>query len=406
MPCAIPDQAIMPRKTHLANRLAAAVLRAIHGEAGFGVILMLAAAAAMLTANSALHHGYHAFFHDTLPWTPIARLSNLHGWINDALMAIFFFAVGLEIKREVLDGELSTPERRRLPIVAAIAGMATPAAIYLAIAGGDPALHRGWAIPAATDIAFAIGVLALLGKRIPPALRLFLLTVAIVDDLGSVLIIALVFTSGIEPGWLVAGFAVLGLMLALNRIGATSGWLYGPLAVCLWYFVLHSGVHATVAGVLAALTIPLRPGRLGNSLLLRMEHALLPLNGYVIVPLFGFANAGVSLAGIGLSALAGPLPLAIAAGLVVGKQAGIFGAIFLAERSGFAPRPGGTSWAQAWGVAVLCGVGFTMSLFMAALAFPEHPALVEAAKLGVLLGSLVSGVLGYAILRMAAGKTG
>lgn len=395
----------MPRKTHLANRLAAAALRAIHGEAGFGVILMLAAATAMVAANSWLAHGYHAFFHAPLPWTPIARLSNLHGWINDALMAIFFFAVGLEIKREVLDGELSTPERRRLPIVAAIAGMATPAAIYLALAGGEPTLHRGWAIPAATDIAFALGVLALLGKRIPAQLRLFLLTVAIVDDLGSVAIIAIVFTAGIEAGWLMAGLAVLGTMAVLNRMNSTSGWLYGSLAILLWYLVLHSGVHATVAGVLAALTIPLRPGRSGDSLLLRMEHALLPLNGYVIVPLFGFANAGVSLAGLGLSALTVPLPLAIAMGLAVGKQAGIFGAMFIAERIGFAPRPGGTSWAQAWGVAVLCGVGFTMSLFMAALAFPSQPALVEAAKLGVLLGSLVSGVLGYIILRAAAGKT-
>ena len=394
----------MPRKTHLANRLAAAALRAIHGEAGFGIILMLAAAAAMLAANSGLAHGYHDLFHDALSWTPISRLSNLHAWINDALMALFFLAVGLEIKREVLDGELSDAKRRRLPIMAAIAGMAAPAGIYLAVAGDNPALHRGWAIPAATDIAFAIGVLALLGKRIPPPLRLFLLTVAIVDDLGSVAIIALVFTSGIEPEWLLAGIAVLGVMATLNRAGVTSGWLFAPLAALLWYLVLHSGVHATVAGVLAAFTIPLRPGRSGDSLLLRMEHALVPLNGYVIVPLFGFANAGVSLAGVGLSDLAGPLPFAIAAGLVIGKQAGIFGAILLAERTGFSPRPGGTSWAQAWGVAVLCGVGFTMSLFMSALAFPEQPELVETAKLGILLGSLVSGALGYAILRAAAGK--
>lgn len=394
----------MPRKTHLANRLAAAALRAIHGEAGFGIILMLAAAAAMLAANSGLAHGYHAMFHDALPWTPIARLSNLHGWINDALMAVFFFAVGLEIKREVLDGELSSAERRRLPVVAAIAGMAAPAAIYMTIAGSDPTLHRGWAIPAATDIAFALGVLALLGKRIPAPLRLFLLTVAIVDDLGSVIIIALVFTARIEPAWLLAGLVVLGCMAALNRKGATSGWLYAPLALLLWYFVLHSGVHATVAGVLAALTIPLRPGRTGDSLLLRMEHALLPLNGYVIVPFFGFANAGVHVLGIGPSALSSPLPLAVAAGLAIGKQAGIFGAMVIAERTGFAPRPGGTSWAQAWGVSVLCGVGFTMSLFMAALAFPTQPALVESAKLGILLGSLVSGLLGYVILRVASGK--
>jgi NhaA family Na+:H+ antiporter len=395
----------MPRKMHLANRVAAAALRTIHGEAGFGVILMLAAAAAMLAANSGLAHGYHALFEGELPWTPVPRLSNLHHWINDALMAVFFFAVGLEIKREVLDGELSTAKRRRLPIVAAAAGMATPAAIYLAIVGSDVTLHRGWAIPAATDIAFAVGVLALLGKRIPSSLRLFLLTVAIVDDLGSVAIIALVFTSGIEPGWLLAGLGVLGLMAALNRMGVTNGWLYAPLAILLWFLVLHSGVHATIAGVLAALTIPLKPARSGDSLLLRMEHVLVPLNGYLIVPLFGFANAGVSLAGIGLSGLIAPLPLAVAAGLILGKQAGIFGAMFIADRTGFAPRPCGTSWAQAWGIAVLCGVGFTMSLFLAALAFPTQPELVEAAKLGVLLGSLLSGLLGYAILRFAAGKT-
>jgi NhaA family Na+:H+ antiporter len=287
--------------------------------------------------------------------------------------------------------------------------MAAPALVFLAFAGTNPELQRGWAIPAATDIAFAIGVISLLGSRIPASLRLFLLTVAIVDDLGAVAIIALFYTTDIALGWLTASAALLSAMALLGRSRVGRPLPYLLLAAVLWYCTLHSGVHATVAGVLAAFTIPLRLDAAGNSLLLRLEHALAPWSGYVIVPLFGFANAGVSLAGVGLAdggaaRLFGPLPLAIAAGLFLGKQAGIFGAIMLAECTGFAGVPEGTSRLQLWGLSLLCGVGFTMSLFIDALAFHSHPGFVDEAKIGVLGGSLASAVLGYLVLRLAPGR--
>ncbi len=385
---------------HLANRVATGLQRLLHGDAGAGIILIAAAAIALIAANSPLAHGYHAVFHDRLAWTPIAKLDSAHLWINDALMAAFFFVVGLEIKREVLDGELADAKRRRLPVLAAIAGMAAPAVIFLLVAGGDPTLHRGWAIPAATDIAFALGVLGLLGPRVPASLRLFLMTVAIVDDLGAVAIIALFYTATLDFAWLGAASAVLVAMAALNRLHITRALPYLLLTVLLWYCVLHSGVHATVAGVLAALTVPLGLDADGNSPLLRMEHALAPWSAYLIVPLFGFANAGVEFGGVEAGLLA-PLPLAIAAGLFLGKQCGIFGTIWLAERAGIATRPAGASWLQVLGVALLCGIGFTMSLFISALAFPNHPELVEEAKLGILSGSLLSALLGFAVLKLA-----
>ena len=380
--------------------VSAALRRLFHNEAGPGIVLMIAAAAAIIAANSALEPAYHALLHDPLAWTPIAKLTTLHLWINDALMALFFFVVGLEIKREVFDGALARPATRRMPVIAAVAGMAAPAAVYLAVAGDVAGLARGWAIPAATDIAFAMGVVALLGKRVPPSLRLFLLTVAIIDDLGAVAIIALAYTAELKLAWLAAAGAILAAMLLLARSRVERAAPYVVLALALWFAVLHSGVHATVAGVLAAFAIPLRPGkRHHDSLLLRMEHGLVPWSGFAIVPLFGFANAGVALGG-GASLLA-PLPLAIALGLVVGKQAGIFASLTLAERLGVARRPAGTNRVQLWGIALLCGIGFTMSLFIATLAFPGDPALVEEAKLGVLAGSLVSAVAGYAVLRFA-----
>jgi NhaA family Na+:H+ antiporter len=273
--------------------------------------------------------------------------------------------------------------------------MAAPAAIYLAVAGGDPALHRGWAIPAATDIAFAMGVVGLLGSRVPPALRLLLLTVAVVDDIGAVAIIAVAYTAELTPLWLLAALVAFAGLVGLNRSGVRRTWPYLAGAAVLWFCVLHSGVHATVAGVVAALTVP--PG-----LLERLEHRLVGWNAYLVVPLFGFANAGVSLAGLGWSGVLAPLPLAIGAGLVLGKQLGIFTAIAVADRTGFAARPPGASWAQIWGVSVLAGIGFTMSLFIAALAFPLAPELVEEAKIGVLGGSFVSAVAGYLLLRLAS----
>lgn len=386
---------------HLANELARHFTKLMGEEAAAGVLLIAIAIFAIVVANSDAAYAYHAFFHHPLAWTPIGKLDTLHLWINDALMAIFFFVVGLEIKRELLDGELSNAERRRLPVLAAAAGMAAPALIYLFAAGTSQPIQNGWAIPAATDIAFAVGVLGLLGNRIPASLRLFLLTVAIVDDLGAVAIIAIFYTAQIKLVWAMGALLFLAGLVLLNRGRVFSLPLYLLLGLGLWYCVLNSGIHAAIAGVVFAFAIPLKNSPKGDSMLLRLEHALVPWNGYVIVPLFGFANAGVALGKTGLAALADPVPLGVALGLFLGKQAGILAAIAIADRVGFAPRPSGASWLQLWGMAVLCGIGFTMSLFIGALAFPRHPALVEEAKIGVLLGSLLSALLGYIILRLA-----
>lgn len=379
-----------------------APLRALFtGEAAAGILLIAVAAAAMLAANSPLAGAYHQVFHGTLPFSPVPKLDTLHLWINDGLMAVFFFVVGLEVKRELVAGQLATPAQRRLPMLAAAAGMAVPAAVFLLIAGGDAQLVRGWAIPAATDIAFAMGVLGLLGRRVPASLRLFLLTVAIVDDIGAVLIIALFYTASLKAAWLAAAAAVLVTMVALNRFHVGRIWPYILFALLLWVCVLHSGVHATVAGVVAACTIPMRT-RAGGPMLETLEHGLAPWSAFLVVPVFGFANAGVNLAGVGTAGLLAPLPLAIAAGLVIGKQAGIFAAVAAADRFDFAKRPAGASWMQIWGVAVLCGIGFTMSLFIGELAFPGDRLLIDEAKIGILAGSAISAVMGYAILRFAA----
>ncbi len=392
----------MARHTHPLGRFATRLGRVFGGEAGAGIFLILVACAAMFAANSPLGGAYHHLFHGALAWTPIAKLNTLHLWINDALMALFFFVVGLEIKREVLDGELSNPQRRRLPVLAAGAGMAAPALIYALIAAGNPDLRPGWAIPAATDIAFALGVLALVGKRAPPSLRLFLLTVAIVDDLGAVAIIALFYTGTLKLAWLLLAAALLAFLALLNRARVDRPWPFVVVGVLLWFAVLNSGVHATVAGVLAAMTVPMRLNRHGDSLLLRMEHAMAPVSAYFIVPLFGFANAGVELGALSFADLASPLPLGIALGLFLGKQAGILGTMWAANRLGFAALPAEASWRQLWGMALLCGIGFTMSLFIAQLGFPASPLLVEEAKLGILLGSLASALTGFLVLRSTA----
>jgi NhaA family Na+:H+ antiporter len=398
----------MPLHRHFANTLARTISRLAGGEATAGLLLIAVALAAIAAANSPLQHFYHDLFHQPVWWTPTPKLNTAHLWINDALMAVFFFVVGLEIKREVLDGDLSDAARRRLPVLAAAAGMAAPALVYLSVAGtgAGPSLDRGWAIPAATDIAFAVGILSLVGKRLPASLRLFLLTVAIVDDLGAVTIIALFYTPSVNLVWSIGGVFFLLALIAANRLRVSSVALFLALGVGLWLCVLHSGIHATVAGVLAAFTVPLRNDRRGDSMLLRLEHALVPWNSFVIVPLFGFANAGVALSGLGFSALFAPLPLAIALGLFVGKQAGIMAALFASNRLGFARLPHGATWLQLWGMAILCGIGFTMSLFIAPLGFVGQPLLVETAKLGILAGSLLSALLGYAMLRLAPRKAG
>lgn len=369
------------------------------GDASAGVLLILVAIAAMIVANSSLAYEYYHLFHGAMGWTPIAKLNTAHLWINDGLMAIFFFVVGLEVKRELVCGQLATAEQRRLPVLAAVAGMAAPAAVYLFFAGGDPQLTRGWAIPAATDIAFAMGVLGLLGSRVPASLRLFLLTVAIVDDIGAVMIIALFYTANLKLGWLIGSLLVLGVMIGMNRMKVSSIIPYILLALVLWYCVLHSGVHATIAGVVAAFTIPMHRSD-GNSLLERIEHGLAPWSAYAIVPIFGFANAGVELDEMGIDGILAPLPMAIAAGLVIGKQVGIFSSIVVADWLGFAKRPKGANWSEVWGVSILCGIGFTMSLFIGELAFPGYRELIDEAKIGTLLGSVISAVAGFTILRL------
>lgn len=385
-----------------AFRIVFAPVRALFvSDASAGILLILVAVAAMLAANSTFADEYQQLFYGKLPFTPIPKLYDLHLWINDGLMAIFFFVVGLEVKREWIEGQLSTAQQRRLPILAAVAGMAIPALVYVGIAGGDPLLMRGWAIPAATDIAFAMGVLGLLGSRCPASLRLFLLTVAIVDDIGAVAVIAAFYTEEIKMLWLAASAGIVIFMLVLNRMRVNSFWPFILLALVLWYFVLNSGIHATIAGVAAALTIPMR-GKDDETMVERMEHGLAPWSAYLIVPVFGFANAGVPLAGIGLDGLLAPLPLAIAAGLFLGKQVGIFAAIWLADKLRFAPRPDEASWQEIWGVCILCGIGFTMSLFISSLAFTGQQLLINEAKLGILLGSLLSAILGYTVLRLSS----
>lgn len=400
-------KATPPATSRLLSVLAAPVRALFVSDGKEGVLLIMVAVAALIAANSAFATNYHALFHGSLAWTPIAKLDTLHLWINDGLMAVFFFIVGLEVKRELIEGQLSSPAERRLPVLAALAGMAAPALVYLAIAGGEPGLARGWAIPAATDIAFAIGVLGLLGKRVPASLRLFLLTVAIVDDIGAVMVIAVFYTASIKLVWLAAAAAVLGAMIALNLKEYGRPWPFVMLAVVLWYCVLHSGVHATIAGVLAALTVPM-VGRNNDTMLERIEHTLAPWSAFLILPVFGFANAGVDMRGLGVGALLAPLPTGVAAGLVLGKQAGILAIILVAHRLGFARLPAHASLMQLWGVSMLCGIGFTMSLFIGELAFPgtgeAARMLRDEAKIGILGGSIVSAVFGYGILRLATGR--
>ncbi|SFP21619.1 Na+/H+ antiporter NhaA [Qipengyuania nanhaisediminis] len=383
-------------------RLVFAPVRALFvSDASAGILLILVAIAAMLAANSALAEDYHHLFHGELFSADVFKLNTLHLWINDGLMAIFFFVVGLEVKREWIEGQLSDNDQRKMPVLAAAAGMIFPALVYLFFVNAEGAgeLTRGWAIPAATDIAFAMGVLGLLGSRVPASLRLFLLTVAIVDDIGAVLVIALFYTANLKVMWLLAAAVVVGIMMVMNRARISAYTPFILMAVVLWFLVLNSGVHATIAGVVAALTIPMR-GKDDDTMLEHLEHGLAPWSAYLIVPVFGFANAGVEIGNLGMEGIIAPLPLAIAAGLFFGKQVGILSAIYAADRLGFAPRPDGASWTEIWGVSILCGIGFTMSLFISGLAFVGNALLIEEAKIGILMGSFISAVVGYTILRM------
>lgn len=369
-----------------------------------GIVLMLAAAAALLLDNSPGAWLYDAFreMRGVVQIGPLKLDKPLVLWINDGLMAVFFLLVGLEIKQAVLAGELSSFRKASLPLFAAVGGMVVPALVFLLINRDIAAFQRGWAIPMATDIAFALGVLALLGRRVPAALHVFLLALAIIDDLGAILVIAIFYTEKLSLLSLgIAALAGLGLA-ALNLRGVTRIAPYVLIGIVMWIAVLKSGVHATLAGVIVAMAIPLRSrtGSEEGSPLRKLEHGLAPWSTFAVLPLFAFANAGVSLGDLTIADLASPLTLGIALGLFAGKQVGVLAFSVAAIQLRVAALPTGVSWPQLYGVAVLAGIGFTMSLFIGTLAF-DDPALADQVRLGVLSGSLLSALAGYAVLRWA-----
>lgn len=374
-----------------------AIRELLASQASGGQVLTMAAAAALFAANSVLSDQYFHLLH-----VQIGPMSLLH-WINDGLMAVFFLLVGCEIKREFVDGEMASWPRRILPGVAAAAGMAVPALIYLAINRDVPANAAGWAIPTATDIAFALGVMALLGNRVPTSLKLLLTAIAVIDDLGAIVVIAAVYTKGLNVAALGAAAGITAGLALLSWRRVQALWPYLLLGVGLWVAIHASGIHATLAGVITALALPIRatPGTPEDreSPLLRVEHGLVSLVGFVIVPVFGFANAGVDLRDLSLEAALDPLVLGIAAGLVLGKQLGIFGAIMALVRLRIVDMPAHASARELWGMSLLCGIGFTMSLFIAALAFGGGSDQEAAAKLGIIAGSLIAALAGMAILR-------
>lgn len=376
-------------------------------ESASGLLLVAAAILAMIVVNSPAKSLY-----DGLLDIPIAVQIDsfiiakpLLLWINDGLMAVFFFLVGLEIKREVLDGELSNPQQIVLPAIAAVGGMAIPAAVYILFNMNDPVAMQGWAIPAATDIAFALGVLSLLGDRVPPALKLFLLTLAIIDDLGAIIIIAVFYTSSISATSLLVAAGSIVVLYQMNKRGVVSVASYLLVGLVLWAAVLKSGVHATLAGVLLAFFIPLRaPGDASQSPLRDLEHDLHPAVAFAILPIFAFANTGISLIGLTPADLLDPIPLGIAAGLFIGKLLGVFGCAWISIKTGLAELPDRCTWLDLFGVSVLCGIGFTMSLFISSLAFEQATHDIADERLGILAGSLLSAVIGYAILRYSLGR--
>jgi len=385
------------------NRRFEGALRFVKHESFAPVLLLLAAVLAFIFQNSQLSWLYDKLMHTpvTVGVGDLMIDKPLLLWINDGLMALFFFLVGLEIKRELVAGELSKAKHAMLPFIAAVGGMVIPALIYILINWDDPIALNGWAIPAATDIAFAVGILALLGSRVPPALKVFLLALAIIDDLGAIIIIAFFYTANLSTGAL--GLAAVGVvaLTVLNLRGVTRITPYALVGLFIWVCVLKSGVHATLAGVVTALAIPLvpAPGE-ERSLLVKLEESLHPWVNYGVLPIFAFANAGVSLAGMSLAVLFGPIPMGIALGLFVGKPIGIVGFSYAAVRTGLAGMPERSNWAQILGVAWLGGIGFTMSLFIGMLAFVDAARATDI-RIGVLLGSISSALVGYLLLRWA-----
>ncbi len=409
-------------------------------EAASGILLLASAAAALVWANSPWSALYGQVFDQPLSvgaGDAVGRFT-VRQLINDGLMTVFFFVVGMEIKRELVSGELRTLSRAMLPLVAAAGGMVVPAGIYFLLNRGGPG-QPGWAIPMATDIAFCIGILTLLKSRVPHPLIVFLTALAIFDDMGGILVIALFYGSGLHVDWLLGALGITGALFVLNRFKVGNGLVWAAGGAALWYALHHGGIHATLAGVVLGLMIPSRPERasseviaelhahtarlmqrapdeeLGNAAVLAIEekledlepplnrfvHMLHPYMAFFIMPVFALANSGVSLAGVGLAELAGPIPLGSLLGLFVGKQLGIFAATFAAVKLGLSGIPGNASWVKLYGVCMVAGIGFTVALFIAGLAFPT-PALLDQAKVGILLGSLLSGVGGYLMLRMTA----
>ncbi|MCE7766072.1 Na+/H+ antiporter NhaA [Pseudomonas putida] len=377
-------------------------------EAASGLLLIAAAVLALIINNSPLSYLYSGLL-DVPVAVQVGALNiakPLLLWINDGLMALFFLLIGLEVKREVVDGHLSKPAQVILPATAAVGGMVVPALIYWFINRDNPAAVAGWAIPTATDIAFALGVLALLGKRVPVSLKLFLMTLAIIDDLGAIIVIALFYSGTLSTVSLLLAAACLVVLIAMNRLGVVKLGPYMIVGLILWVCVLKSGVHATLAGVALALCIPLRTRNAETSPLLALEHALHPWVAYAILPIFAFANAGVSLAGMTVDSFTHPVPMGIAVGLLLGKTVGVFGLTWLAVKLRMAALPEGAGWGQILGVAILCGIGFTMSLFVGSLAFaPGSSDYAGMDRMGILTGSFFAAVIGYAVIAMASRKT-
>ncbi|GEA59922.1 Na(+)/H(+) antiporter NhaA [Vibrio comitans NBRC 102076] len=368
-------------------------------ESAGGIILVIAAALAMVVANSPLNEAYQGALHSY-----VLGMSVEH-WVNDGLMALFFLLIGLEVKRELLEGALKSRETAIFPAIAAVGGMVAPALVYVLFNMGNADALAGWAIPAATDIAFALGIMALLGNRVPVALKVFLLALAIIDDLGVVVIIALFYSSDLSTMALAIGFAMTGLLFYMNHKKVTPLKWYLLVGAILWFAVLKSGVHATLAGVVIGFAIPLKGKKGEHSPLKHLEHALHPWSAFMILPIFAFANAGVSLEGISLSTLGTALPMGIALGLLIGKPLGIFSFSWLAVKAGVAKLPEGIDFRHIFAVSVLCGIGFTMSMFIASLAFTGANADFNThARLGILMGSTLAAVIGYFLLSVSLPK--
>jgi len=375
-------------------------------EAASGLVLLIAAIIALVISNS----NYSELYFNTLEQYLFIGINNfglklsVHHWINDLLMAVFFFFVTLEIKREFVQGELSNLKKALLPIIGAVGGMVIPALVYIVINLGNAETLNGWAIPSATDIAFSLGILSLLGSRVPISLKIFLTALAIIDDLGAILIIAFFYSGDLSISYLSLILISYILLLLLNKFGVKKFIPYLIIGAFMWFFTYKSGIHATIAGVLLASTIPHRIKEKDFSLLIKLEHAISPYVAFMIMPIFAFANAGVSLAGLSLSSLLEPVPLGILLGLFVGKQVGVMLVSFFAVKCGVAQMPDKSNWLSLYGVSILTGVGFTMSLFVGNLAFAENIQYIDGVKIGVLAGSLLSTVFGYFILLYASKK--